>query len=65
MPVHVLCQKMLGNDYMKPCLLTRHLDRVIRNSKTKNDSVQMCKSVAVAFGQNVDWPFAKLRRLDF
>jgi len=36
MPVYVLCQKTLGNDYMKPSLLTRNLERVIRNSKTKN-----------------------------
>ena len=30
---------LLGNDYMKPSQLTRHLERVIRNSKTKNDFV--------------------------
>jgi len=39
MPVYVLCQKTLGNDYMKPRLLTRHLERVIQNSKAKNDFV--------------------------
>jgi len=39
MPVCVLSQETLGNDYMKPSLLTRHLERVIRNSKTKNDFV--------------------------
>ena len=26
-PVCVLCQKSLGNDLMKPSLLTRHLER--------------------------------------
>ena len=34
-PVCVLCQKSLGNDSMKPSLLTRHLERAHPEFKDK------------------------------
>ena len=34
-PVCVLCQKLLGNDSMKPSLLTRHLERAHPKFKDK------------------------------
>ena len=34
-PVYVLCQKSLGNDSMKPSLLTRHLERAHPEFKDK------------------------------
>jgi len=33
-PVCVLYQKALGNNSMKPSILTRHLEKTYRNSKT-------------------------------
>jgi len=35
MPMCVLCQKTLGNDYMKPSLFTRHLKRAHPEFKDK------------------------------
>jgi len=42
MPVCELCQKTLGNDYMKPSLLTRHLERAHQEFKRQRMILFAC-----------------------